>query len=126
MTSHFYFIFVFIFIFIFIFSSSLIIYIYFFVVLFFVFFSFLFFPLFSSSVLLSPPSSGRFTAARSKFYAASLTLVLAHLHSFDIVYRDLKPENILIDQDGSFFFPLHRPTFFEIHHFFYFLENRVH
>mmetsp|Transcript_41590 Transcript_41590/g.57986 ORF Transcript_41590/g.57986 Transcript_41590/m.57986 type:complete len:344 (+) Transcript_41590:304-1335(+) len=45
-------------------------------------------------------SSGRFTAARSKFYAASLTLVLAHLHSFDIVYRDLKPENILIDESG--------------------------
>jgi len=45
-------------------------------------------------------SSGRFSAARAKFYAASLTLVLSHLHSFDIIYRDLKPENILIDEHG--------------------------
>jgi len=45
-------------------------------------------------------SSGRFSAARAKFYAASFTLVLAHLHSFDIVYRDLIPENILIDENG--------------------------
>tara|TARA_R110002050_G_scaffold62924_3_gene137970 strand:- start:6 stop:404 length:399 start_codon:yes stop_codon:yes gene_type:complete len=45
-------------------------------------------------------SQGRFSPARAQFYAASLVSVLAHLHSFGIVYRDLKPENILIDEQG--------------------------
>ena len=88
------------------------------------FFLSFFFPLsslslpFYSSSSISLPSSGRFTAARSKFYAASLTLVLAHLHSFDIVYRDLKPENILIDQDGSLLLLLFFLPFF----FFFFFS----
>eukprot|EP00727_Mastigamoeba_balamuthi_P007367 m51a1_g3250 putative protein kinase 2 (416) ;mRNA; f:150136-152186 len=43
---------------------------------------------------------GRFPEPRVKFYAAEITLALAHLHELDIVYRDLKPENILIDLNG--------------------------
>jgi serum/glucocorticoid-regulated kinase 2 len=43
---------------------------------------------------------GKFSEERVRFYAAEITLALAHLHSFDIVYRDLKPENILLDSEG--------------------------
>lgn len=37
---------------------------------------------------------------QAKFYAASVTSIFEHLHSFDIIYRDLKPENLLLDSTG--------------------------
>ncbi|KAJ3370995.1 hypothetical protein GGF31_003725 [Allomyces arbusculus] len=43
---------------------------------------------------------GRFSEARSRFYAAELTSALECLHSHSITYRDLKPENILLDYAG--------------------------
>eukprot|EP01065_Artemidia_motanka_P007939 TRINITY_DN13973_c0_g1_i1.p1 TRINITY_DN13973_c0_g1~~TRINITY_DN13973_c0_g1_i1.p1 ORF type:complete len:439 (+),score=125.15 TRINITY_DN13973_c0_g1_i1:170-1486(+) len=42
----------------------------------------------------------RFSEARSRFYAAEITLGLKYLHARDIVYRDLKPENVLLSADG--------------------------
>jgi cGMP-dependent protein kinase len=36
----------------------------------------------------------------SKFFAASLILMIEHLHERDIIYRDLKPENIMVDDEG--------------------------
>ena len=36
----------------------------------------------------------------TKYYAASVTLALAHLHAHGFIYRDLKPENLLLDSSG--------------------------
>jgi len=36
----------------------------------------------------------------SKFFAASMILMIEHLHERDIIYRDLKPENIMVDDEG--------------------------
>lgn len=36
----------------------------------------------------------------TKFYIASLLLILEHLHERDVIYRDLKPENVMVDDEG--------------------------
>jgi serine/threonine protein kinase len=38
--------------------------------------------------------------AATKYYAASVTLALGHLHAHGFIYRDLKPENLLLDASG--------------------------
>ena len=43
---------------------------------------------------------GRVPEKVARFYVASVTLALAHIHANDIVYRDLKPENVLLDSQG--------------------------
>ena len=43
---------------------------------------------------------GRIPEKVGKFYAGSLALALAHMHSNEIVYRDIKPENVLLDSLG--------------------------
>lgn len=42
----------------------------------------------------------KFSNEVARFYAGEVLLVLAYLHSKDIIYRDLKPENILLDAHG--------------------------
>lgn len=42
----------------------------------------------------------RFSETMARFYAAEITLALAHIHQLHIAYRDLKPENILLDASG--------------------------
>jgi serine/threonine protein kinase len=36
----------------------------------------------------------------ARIYTAEITLAIAHLHRFGIIYRDLKAENVLLDADG--------------------------
>lgn len=43
---------------------------------------------------------GRLDEAQSRFYAASLSLALGHLHSKGYMYRDVKPENLLLTAGG--------------------------
>jgi serine/threonine protein kinase len=43
---------------------------------------------------------GKFSEARSRFYAAEIILAIDYVHSLDIVYRDLKPENVLLTAEG--------------------------
>ena len=38
---------------------------------------------------------GVIAEAQARYYAASLTLALGHLHSMGYMYRDVKPENLL-------------------------------
>lgn len=42
----------------------------------------------------------RFSVARSRFYAAEMTLALKYLHENKIIYRDMKLENLLLDEHG--------------------------
>eukprot|EP01125_Pyxidicula_operculata_P013085 TRINITY_DN4331_c0_g1_i2.p1 TRINITY_DN4331_c0_g1~~TRINITY_DN4331_c0_g1_i2.p1 ORF type:complete len:267 (+),score=17.01 TRINITY_DN4331_c0_g1_i2:393-1193(+) len=44
--------------------------------------------------------NGRLSLDATKFYAAEMVLVLAHLHERNIAYRDMKPENVLLSNDG--------------------------
>ena len=48
-----------------------------------------------SSILGDPVSE-----MATKFYIASVAMIIAHLHSKFIANRDLKPENLLLDKDG--------------------------
>ena len=42
----------------------------------------------------------RFPEKQAKFYAASITLGLGHLHNKNYIYRDLKLENLLLNENG--------------------------
>eukprot|EP00966_Prymnesium_polylepis_P292654 6758692-Prymnesium_polylepis.1 len=37
----------------------------------------------------------------ARFYAASVTLALEHLHSKGFIFRDMKPENLLLNSGGN-------------------------
>ena len=43
---------------------------------------------------------GRFSEARTVFFAAEMLLALECMHKNGIIYRDLKPENVLLDSEG--------------------------
>ncbi len=43
---------------------------------------------------------GRFSEARTAFYAAEILLGIECLHEHGIMYRDLKPENVMLDAEG--------------------------
>ena len=45
-------------------------------------------------------TSGPIVERRIRFYAACLTLALAHMRSVGVVHRDMKPTNILLRADG--------------------------
>jgi serine/threonine protein kinase len=36
----------------------------------------------------------RFSEGMVRFYAAQISVALAHLHAHNVLYRDLKPENV--------------------------------
>jgi len=42
----------------------------------------------------------KFPEEVAKFYCATISLALEHLHKNDIIYRDLKFENVLMDETG--------------------------
>ena len=43
----------------------------------------------------------RLDEERVIFYAAEISLALAHLHDLQLMYRDLKPCNVLLNEDGN-------------------------
>jgi hypothetical protein len=62
----------------------------------------------------------------ARIYTAEITLAIAHLHRFGIIYRDLKAENVLLDADGHIkltdfglakAIPGHATTFCGTHHY---------